>query len=182
MTLSSTDIKRALVDKSISIDPLDEKDIGPASVDVHIGNELIFFGRYSMGDHYLTLRDGVVADSYEYPITLQDGVGRVILPGQFFLVAIQESITIDSSIVAQIHGVSTLARMGLQIHTSGFIDPGWSGKLTLQVSNLNTLPIEIIGGMRIAQISFTKLLSASVKEYEGKYNNAQKTQTARTKK
>jgi len=72
--------------------------------------------------------------------------------------------------------------MGLQIHASGFIDPGWSGKLTLQVSNLNTLPIEIIGGMRIAQISFTKLLSASVKEYEGKYNNAQKTQTARTKK
>jgi len=91
-------------------------------------------------------------------VTIRDEEPFVIRPGKFCLGSTVESITLPDDIVARVDGKSSLGRLGLLVHaTAGYVDPGWTGRLTLELSNQSQMPIALYYGMRIAQISFLRL-------------------------
>jgi dCTP deaminase len=90
----------------------------------------------------------------------------IIQPGEFVLAATLETITLPDDIVARVDGKSSLGRLGLLIHaTAGFVDPGWTGRLTLELSNVAKMPIAVRPGMRICQISFLRLSTPAERLY-----------------
>jgi dCTP deaminase len=90
----------------------------------------------------------------------------VIHPGSFCLGSTLETVTIPNDIVARVDGKSSLGRLGLLVHaTAGYVDPGWTGKLTLELSNQSQMPIALYYGMRIAQISFIELTTPVDRPY-----------------
>jgi dCTP deaminase len=90
----------------------------------------------------------------------------VIQPGTFFLGSTVETISLPDDIVARVDGKSSLGRLGLLVHaTAGYVDPGWRGRLTLELSNQSQMPIALYYGMRVAQISFLRLSSPVDRPY-----------------
>ncbi len=154
MIFSDRTIKEALVGKRIQIDPLVEANIQPSSIDVRVDSYFRTFQnhRYPFIDPRTPqpdLTSQVEADG-DHPFILH--------PGEFVLGSTLELITLADDVVARLEGKSSLGRLGLLIHsTAGFIDPGFSGHITLELSNVATLPIAIYPGMRIGQISFYEL-------------------------
>lgn len=154
MVLSDGSIRERLAAGSIVIDPLDPGDVQPASVDLRLGGEMLVFSNYrrphmdvrgDLGD--LTERVPVAGDA---PFILH--------PGEFVLGVTREWIELPGDLVARLEGKSSLGRLGLVIHsTAGFVDPGWKGRLTLELSNLARLPVTLYRGMKIGQISFLRL-------------------------
>jgi dCTP deaminase len=99
-------------------------------------------------------------------ITLDDAEPFILQPGAFCLATTLEVITLPDDIVARVDGRSSLGRLGLLVHaTAGYIDPGWTGKLTLELSNQSQMPIALYYGMRVAQISFLTLSSPVDRPY-----------------
>ena len=94
----------------------------------------------------------------------------ILHPGEFVLGTTLERIGIPNDLVARLEGKSSLGRLGLLIHsTAGYIDPGWFGDITLELSNVSRLPITIYAGMRIGQLSFQQLTTPVDNPYSGKY-------------
>jgi dCTP deaminase len=90
----------------------------------------------------------------------------ILHPGEFVLGSTLELVTLPDDIVARLEGKSSLGRLGLLIHsTAGFVDPGWNGHLTLELSNVATLPIALYPGMKIGQISFLRMTTAAENPY-----------------
>ena len=160
--LSDKDIKKSLKNKEIQITPLDENYIQPSSVDLRVGSDFRVFEnhKYSHIDPKAEQNDltTLVNSSQEEPFVLH--------PGEFVLGTTYENVTLSNKIVARLEGKSSLGRIGLLIHsTAGFVDPGFSGYLTLELSNVANLPIKIYPEMKIGQISFYYLNSPSESEY-----------------
>tara|TARA_B100000902_G_scaffold6342_1_gene8219 strand:- start:10594 stop:11160 length:567 start_codon:yes stop_codon:yes gene_type:complete len=160
--LSDKDIKKSLKNKEIQITPLDENYIQPSSVDLRVGSDFRVFEnhKYSHIDPKAEQNDltTLVNSSQEEPFVLH--------PGEFVLGTTYEKVTLSNKIVARLEGKSSLGRIGLLIHsTAGFVDPGFSGYLTLELSNVANLPIKIYPEMKIGQISFYYLNSPSESEY-----------------
>ena len=160
--LSDKDIKKALKDKWIEISPLNKAFIQPSSVDLRVGTEFRVFEnhKYSHIDPKSPQEDltTVVEASKDEPFVLH--------PGEFVLGTTYEKVALSNKIVARLEGKSSLGRIGLLIHsTAGFVDPGFSGYLTLELSNVANLPIKIYPEMKIGQISFYYLNSPSEAEY-----------------
>jgi len=160
--LSDKDIKKSLKNKEIQITPLDENYIQPSSVDLRVGSDFRVFEnhKYSHIDPKVEQNDltTLVNSSQEEPFVLH--------PGEFVLGTTYEKVTLSNKIVARLEGKSSLGRIGLLIHsTAGFVDPGFSGYLTLELSNVANLPIKIYPEMKIGQISFYYLNSPSESEY-----------------
>ena len=160
--LSDKDIKKALEDKWIEISPLDQGYIQPSSVDLRVGTEFRVFEnhKYSHIDPKSPQEDltTLVEASKDEPFVLH--------PGEFVLGTTYEKVALSNKIVARLEGKSSLGRIGLLIHsTAGFVDPGFSGYLTLELSNVANLPIKIYPEMKIGQISFYYLNSPSEAEY-----------------
>jgi dCTP deaminase len=160
--LSDRTIKEQIAAGRILIDPLDEDAIQPASVDLRLDDSFRIF-RVTTRAH-VDVREPVddltelVAIGHEEPFVLQ--------PGAFCLATTLETITLPDDIVARVDGRSSLGRLGLLVHaTAGYVDPGWTGKLTLELSNQSQMPIALYYGMRIAQISFLRLSSAAERPY-----------------
>ncbi len=163
--LSDKDIKKALKDKWIEISPLNKAFIQPSSVDLRVGTEFRVFEnhKYSHIDPKSPQEDltTVVEASKDEPFVLH--------PGEFVLGTTYEKVALSNKIVARLEGKSSLGRIGLLIHsTAGFVDPGFSGYLTLELSNVANLPIKIYPEMKIGQISFYYLNSPSEAEYGDK--------------
>lgn len=163
--LSDKDIKKSLKNKEIQITPLDENYIQPSSVDLRVGSDFRVFEnhKYSHIDPKAEQNDltTLVNSSQEEPFVLH--------PGEFVLGTTYEKVTLSNKIVARLEGKSSLGRIGLLIHsTAGFVDPGFSGYLTLELSNVANLPIKIYPEMKIGQISFYYLNSPSVSMYGDK--------------
>ena len=163
--LSDKDIKKALKDKWIEISPFDKAFIQPSSVDLRVGTEFRVFEnhKYSHIDPKSPQEDltTVVEASKDEPFVLH--------PGEFVLGTTYEKVSLSNKIVARLEGKSSLGRIGLLIHsTAGFVDPGFSGYLTLELSNVANLPIKIYPKMKIGQISFYYLNSPSEAEYGDK--------------
>ena len=136
--LSDKDIKKALEDKWIEISPLDQGYIQPSSVDLRVGTEFRVFEnhKYSHIDPKSPQEDltTLVEASKDEPFVLH--------PGEFVLGTTYEKVALSNKIVARLEGKSSLGRIGLLIHsTAGFVDPGFSGYLTLELSNLSLIHI-----------------------------------------
>jgi len=162
MVFSDKDIKEAINNGIIGIDPYFEKDVQPASVDLHLDKKLLIFNNSSAP--FIDLKKEL--PDLNEPIIIQGDEPFIIHPGDFVLGSTLEKITIPNDMVARIEGKSSLGRLGLLIHsTAGFVDPGFSGNLTLELANVSRLPITLYYGMRIGQISFQKMVSEAEKPY-----------------
>tara|TARA_Y100000768_G_scaffold43550_1_gene28485 strand:- start:1522 stop:2103 length:582 start_codon:yes stop_codon:yes gene_type:complete len=162
MILSDISIKKAIKDKRIIINPYSEKDVQPASVDVHLSDTILIF-KNSVAP-YIDLKDEIPDLTQE--VKIKKDIPFILHPGEFALGSTLEKLTLSSDIVSRIEGKSSLGRLGLLIHsTAGFIDPGWDGNLTLELANVSRLPITLYYGMRIGQISFQEMTTAVENPY-----------------
>jgi dCTP deaminase len=168
--LSDADIRREVASGRIEIDPFDDECVQPSSVDLHVDSRFRVFAntRYP----YIDVR----REMPDLTELVEVGEGPFILhPGEFVLGSTLERVRLPDDLVARLEGKSSLGRLGLLIHsTAGYVDPGWDGYLTLELSNVANLPITIYPGMRIGQISFFRLSSAAETPYgsadrRGKY-------------
>jgi dCTP deaminase len=166
MVLSDRTIREQLASGRLVIDPYDPSLVQPSSVDVRVSSQFRVFhnNRQPYIDVRRPLEDltDVVVMSGDEPFILH--------PGEFVLGSTLERVAIPDDLVARLEGKSSLGRLGLLIHsTAGYIDPGWDGQITLELSNVARLPITIYPGMPIGQISFLTLTTPVDQPYHGKY-------------
>ncbi len=162
MVLSDRTIRQEIEAGRIVLDPLDEGNVQPASVDVRLDRRLLVF-RNSRRP-YIDVRQDMTDLTEE--VQISDDAPFMLNPGQFVLVSTLEHIEIPDDIVARLEGKSSLGRMGLLIHsTAGYVDPGWKGHLTLELSNVASLPITLYYGMPVGQLSFLRLSTAAENVY-----------------
>ncbi len=162
MVLSDRDIRREIASGNIVINPLDEGDIQPASVDLHLAEEVLVF--HNRPEGYVDVRADP-AGLTRIDLLPEKGP-RLLHPGEFLLGGTVEDIHVPAHLVARLEGKSSLGRIGLIIHsTAGFVDPGWQGKLTLELGNISRLPITLYRNMKIGQLSFLRLTSPAERLY-----------------
>lgn len=162
MVLSDRDIKAQIEAGRIVIEPLDPADVQPASVDVRLGSSFRIFRNSTHAYIDPTLDQPELTEE----IIVPEGGQFVLHPGQFVLGTTLERITVPDDILGKLEGKSTLGRSGLMIHsTAGYVDPGWTGEITLELSNVATLPIVLHPGMRIGQMSFERMTSPAERPY-----------------
>jgi len=154
--LSDRDIRSAIEAGRIVIDPFTPEAIQPSSVDLHVDRRFRVFrnNRYPFIDVRTDQSDltELVEIDPEQPFILH--------PGEFVLGSTLERVALPDDLVARLEGKSSLGRLGLLIHsTAGYVDPGWDGNLTLELSNVANLPITLYYGMKIGQISFQRMSS-----------------------
>jgi len=173
MILADKTIKEEIRKGRIVIEPFDEAMLKPASVYLHLSNQFrVFRSSYFS---YLEVKNSV--EELMELISLKDDQAFVLHPGDFVLGSTRERVTLSGAIAARLHGRSGFGRLGIIIHsTAGYIDPGFSGYLTFEMANLSRIPVAIPIGVKIAQISFTRLTSrASIlygdKTLRSKYQN-----------
>jgi len=158
LVLSDHTIKEELAKGRIVIDPLGERCIQPASVDVHLDRRLLVF-RNSRRP-YIDVREDM-SDLTEM-VEIKDHTPFILHPGEFVLASTLEHIELPDDLVARLEGKSSLGRIGLLIHsTAGYVDPGWKGHLTLELSNVANLPVTLYYGMKIGQVSYIRLSTAA---------------------
>jgi dCTP deaminase len=160
--LSDRDIRTALEAGDVVIRPYDPKDLQPSSVDLHLDRRFRVFrnNRYP----YIDVR-APQPDLTEM-VSVADEEPFILHPGEFVLGQTLEWTELPNDLVARLEGKSSLGRLGLLIHsTAGYVDPGWKGNLTLELSNVANLPIALYYGMKIGQISFFKMSSEVERPY-----------------
>jgi dCTP deaminase len=170
MLMADTDIRGALFDGRIAVEPFDEAALQPASIDVRLGNHFVHEPPWAGGDRVWTEDDVVdpARDNGHHTITsvIPDGGDVVLYPGDFMLGHTVERISLSPKVASWVEGISSLGRLGLIVHsTAGFVDPGFSGQITLELGNVSRRPIRLRPGMRIAQMCFIWTLSASQRPY-----------------
>ena len=162
MVLSDRTIRRLIGEGRIEIDPYDESLLQPSSVDVRVDRYFRVFhnARYP----YIDVKEP--QEDLTELVQVDDESPFILHPGEFVLASTLERIRLPDDLVARLEGKSSLGRLGLLIHsTAGFIDPGWDGHVTLELSNVANLPITIYVGMRIGQLSFVQLSEAAERPY-----------------
>lgn len=164
MILSDTDIRRELAAGNLKISPMADRDIQPASVDLHLDRRLLAF---SYGkDESLCLDPLDQHRPAMQDVTPPDDRPFLLEPGAFVLGNTIERITMPRHLAGRAEGKSSLGRLGLQVHcTAGFTDPGYDGQLTLEFSNLAGKPIVLYYRMAICQLTFTPLFSPASRVY-----------------
>jgi dCTP deaminase len=154
MILSDRTIREELAAGRIAIDPLDESCIQPSSVDLRLDRLFRVFLNHTMPviDVKTDLSD------LTHVVEIDEGDAFILHPGEFVLGSTFERLTLPDDLVARIEGKSSLGRLGLLIHsTAGFVDAGWDGHITLELSNVANLPITLYPGMKIGQVSFLRM-------------------------
>jgi dCTP deaminase len=162
MILSDRTIREEIAAGRIVIDPFDAECVQPSSVDLHVDSQFRVFAnsRYP----YIDVRRDM--PSLTELVEVQKGEPFILHPGEFVLGSTLERVAIPNDMVARLEGKSSLGRLGLLIHsTAGYVDPGWDGYLTLELSNVANLPITIYPGMKIGQISFFRLSTEAEHPY-----------------
>jgi dCTP deaminase len=160
--LSDHDVAAAVEAGEILLEPYDADMIQPSSVDVRIDRWFRLFDNH---------RYGLIDPAVEQPdltrlVEVPAGESFVLHPGEFVLGATYEQVTLGAGLAARLEGKSSLGRLGLLTHsTAGFIDPGFSGHVTLELSNMATLPIALWPGMKIGQLCFFRLSSPARHPY-----------------
>lgn len=177
MVLSDVDIQRYLAEGKINITPaLPPEQLGSCSVDFRLGS---VFSIFEHSRHaYIDLRSGGNVADLMRTITVPDGEAFVLQPGQFALAITEETLELADDVLGRLEGRSSLGRIGIIVHgTAGLFDPGWSGKATLELSNLSIMPVALYPGMRICSMTFEQLSSPSSKPYRHKPGNKYAHQT-----
>lgn len=154
MVLSDRTIKSQIAAGRIVIDPFDETMVQPSSVDVRCDSKFRVF--HNARHPYIDVRKPM--EDLTELVEIKGDDPFILHPGEFVLGQTQECITVPDDLVARLEGKSSLGRLGLLIHsTAGFVDCGFSGHITLELSNVANLPITIYQGMPIGQISFMRM-------------------------
>jgi len=169
MLLSDRDIRAELAAGRIGLEPLDTAMVQPSSVDVRLDRWFRLF------DNHKYPYIDPAADQPELTRLVEVPADQpfILHPGEFVLGSTYELVTLPDDIAARLEGKSSLGRLGLLTHsTAGFVDPGFSGHVTLELSNVATLPIMLWPGMKIGQLCFIKLSSPAENPYgTGPYAN-----------
>jgi dCTP deaminase len=166
MVLSDRSIREAIALGRVAIEPFDDALVQPSSVDVRVSGQFRVFRNNRQP--YIDVRRP--SEDLTDLVEIAGDAPFILHPGEFVLGSTLERVRIPDDLVARLEGRSSLGRLGLLIHsTAGYIDPGWDGHITLELSNVATLPITIYLGMRIGQISFLTLSTPAEQPYRGKY-------------
>lgn len=156
MLLSDRDIKRAIDDGDLGIDPYDPTLVQPSSVDCRMDR----FFRVFNNSKYTHIDPKKRMEDLTSLVEVPEGDPFVLHPGEFVLGSTLERFTLSNKIAARLEGKSSLGRLGLLTHsTAGFIDPGFDGCITLELSNVSNLPITLWPGMKVGQLAIFNLTS-----------------------
>ncbi len=162
MVLSDNSIREELDRGGIVIEPLGEGALQPSSVDLRV--DRLF--RVFRNDTTPYIDPKQPQEDLTELVEVADGGCFILHPGEFVLGSTLERVALGDDLVARLEGKSSLGRLGLLIHsTAGFVDAGWDGHLTLELSNVANLPIAIYPGMKIGQISFLRMTTAAEQAY-----------------
>ncbi|EOD00311.1 dCTP deaminase [Caldisalinibacter kiritimatiensis] len=165
MILSDKTIKEMLKTKELVIEPIDDEQIQPASVDLKLGTHFLKVDENSIESMSLDKEIKYVEiESNEI----------IIPPNSFLLATTREYIKLPNNVTAFVEGRSSIGRMGLFIQNAGWVDPGFEGEITLELYNANRLPIKLISGRRICQLVFAFMDKEAENPYRGKYQGQRK--------
>ncbi len=162
MIVSDSSLRRLLASGEIVVEPLEDYQIQPASIDLRLG------------DHFLKVDENSVESiGLDKPLTyIQIKRQEIVIPPQSFLLAVtREFIRLPADLTAFVEGRSSIGRIGLFIQNAGWVDPGFAGTITLELFNANRLPIRLAAGRRICQIVFARMDCPASRPYAGKYQN-----------
>lgn len=163
LVLSDRTIRELILAGRIEIDPFDPARVQPSSVDLRLGSRIRVFTN-SHRRSVVDLRQP--ADDLTELVELEPDRPFILHPHEFVLGITHERVCLPDDLVGRLEGKSSLGRLGLLIHsTAGFVDPGWKGRLTLELANILNLPITLYVGMPVAQISFQTLSTAAERPY-----------------
>jgi len=162
MLLSDRDILAQIESGRVVLDPYDPAMIQPSSIDVRLDKFFRIFDNHK----YAAIDPAVEQPELTRLVEVEAGKPFVLHPGEFVLGSTYESVSLPDDVAARLEGKSSLGRLGLLTHsTAGFIDPGFDGNVTLELSNTATLPINLWPGMKIGQLCFFQLSSPAVNPY-----------------
>lgn len=171
MVLSDIDIRRYLDEGKIKISPpLPPEQLGSCSVDFRLGAEFSIFEHSR--NAYIDLKEPRAIQDLMRTISVPPGEPFVLQPHEFALAITEETLELDDDVLGRLEGRSSLGRIGIIVHgTAGLFDPGWSGKATLELSNLGRMPVALYPGMRICSFTFEQLSSRVAVPYRKKAGN-----------
>lgn len=162
MILSDRTIREQIEAGSIVIDPLAVDSIQPSSVDLRLDRWFRVFRNHTMS--HIDVRQDL--SELTALIEADEADPFILHPGEFVLGSTLERVAVPTDLVARLEGKSSLGRLGLLIHsTAGFVDAGFDGQLTLELSNVASLPITLYPGMKIGQISFMQMTTEAERPY-----------------
>jgi len=162
MLLSDRDIAAEIKAGRVQVEPFDPKMIQPSSVDVRLDR----FFRVFENHKYEVIDPCIEQPDLTREVAVSPDDFFILHPGEFVLASTYEVITLPEDIAGRLEGKSSLGRLGLLTHsTAGFIDPGFSGHITLELSNVANLPVKLYPGMKIGQLCLIKLSSAAEHPY-----------------
>jgi len=165
VVLSDRSIRRLVEQGRIGIEPYEPELMQPSSLDVRVDR----YFRVFRNSRYPFIDVKAQQEDLTEVVEVEDEEAFILHPGEFVLGSTLERVTLPDDLVARLEGKSSLGRLGLLIHsTAGFIDPGWDGHVTLELSNVANLPITIYPGMKIGQLSFVQLSEPAERPYGSK--------------
>ncbi|MEU3646532.1 dCTP deaminase [Lentzea sp. NPDC034063] len=165
MLLSDQDLRKEVESGRLALDPFDVEMLQPSSIDVRLDR----FFRVFNNTKYTHIDPAQQQDELTSLVETPEGEQFVLHPGEFVLGSTYEMVTLPDDLAGRLEGKSSLGRLGLLTHsTAGFIDPGFSGHITLELSNVANLPITLHPGMKIGQLCLFKLSSPAEHPYGSK--------------
>lgn len=179
MIFSDADIKKALTEKRIIIDPAPDfaTQLGSCSIDFRLGAKFRVFNHSKIA--LIDTNNPHVADDLMTEIAVKDGEPFILQPGDFVLATTMETLTLPDNMLARLEGRSSLGRLGIVVHsTASVFDPGWHGVAVLELGNLGRMPISLYPGMRICSFTFEELKTPSEHPYLARANAKYKNQDA----
>ena len=184
--LSDKTIKEYLEEGKIVIDPLkDEQQIQPSSVDMSLGDEFKVFK--VIRKPYIDPKDEEDIAEYMESSTVPEDEAFIIHPNEFALATTQEYVKVPDDLVARVEGRSSMGRLGVTMHvTAGYVDPGFEGRITLEISNIGAMPVALYPGQRVCQLVFETMTTPAELPYghpkrNSKYMKQLKPESSRVK-
>jgi dCTP deaminase len=160
--LSDRDIRAEIAAGRVAVEPFAESMVQPSSVDVRLDR----FFRVFENHKYSVIDPSIEQSELTREVVVEPNEHFILHPGEFVLASTYEIITLPDDIAGRLEGKSSLGRLGLLTHsTAGFIDPGFSGHITLELSNVANLPVKLFPGMKIGQLCLIKLSSPAEHPY-----------------
>lgn len=160
MILADKTLTKMIEEKTLVVEPIEEGQIQPASIDIRLGNTFSIVEDTSTG--IINLENEI-----KYKTITTDSY--ILLPNQFVLATTMEYFDLPDDLTAFVEGRSSLGRMGLFIQNAGWVDPGFKGEITLELYNANRCAIELKAGRRVGQLVFAKMDETALNPYNGKY-------------
>lgn len=174
MILSDRDIRQCVEDGRVRIEGVDGATLPASSLHIHASSMDLRLGNtFKLYEHskfaVLDPRNPASFLGNMRTMVLEDDEPFIVQPGEFVLGVTAERIHVPDDLVVRVEGRSSLGRLGIIVHsTAGFVDPGFSGTITLEISNLNRLPVSLYPGMRVCQLAFEQMSSPAEMPYHKK--------------